>query len=259
LYLWKAPVAMVAAAAAPITTRRLVLRRTLGVLAATNLLYHFPLLFTVIGVYSARDGLGGEPLVFRRAILDPEVFSQFVHHVFASFAVVGVAVMGYALRLGRAGRAAEDVQRVATWGGRLALVPTVAQLFVGVYVLLELPSQARDGLMGGDTLGTVLFGISLVLAIMLMHQLASVAAGDVERRNLIRSMALLVLVVVLMVGTRQRVRQGPFVSSVGGRGVAHLASLGGPLPHPARPTLRVGARRPPSPAGGEGLRNRNYH
>ena len=46
LYLWKSP-----------STAWLVgLRRFLGLLAATNVLYHFPLLFTVISVYGAGGG-----------------------------------------------------------------------------------------------------------------------------------------------------------------------------------------------------------
>ena len=90
-------------------------------------------------------------------------------------------------------------------------MPTTA-IFVGLYVLLELPQRARDGLLGGDTVGTVLFGVSLVGAIMLMHRLASVAFGETERRNLIGAMALLVLVVVAMVGTRQRAREHSAVS-----------------------------------------------
>lgn len=191
---------------------RPIARRTMGVLAATNLLYHFPLLFTVIGVYATRPAAPDETLVFRHAMLDPEVLSQFLHHVLASFAVVGVAIMGFALRLGRAGKASDDIQRAATWGGWLALVPTLLQLFVGLYVLLELPQHSRDGLLGGDTVGTMLFGVSLVGAIMLMHRLASVAFGETERRNLIGAMALLVLVVVAMVGTRQRAREHGAIS-----------------------------------------------
>jgi hypothetical protein len=194
----------------PATRGRMRARRVMGIFAATNLLYHFPLLFTVIGVYSTRPAPADEALVFRHAMLDAEVFSQFVHHMLASFAVVGVGIIGFALRLSRRHQTAPDVERMATWGGRLALVPTVSQLFVGLYVLLELPDRARDNLLGGDSLGTLLFGVSLVGAIVLMHRLASVAFGETERRNLISAMALLVLVVVAMVGTRQRARNDKF-------------------------------------------------
>jgi hypothetical protein len=193
---------------------RVGLRRFLGLVAATNLLYHFPLLFTVIGVYGGRVLDETAPLEFRRAILDAEVLSQFVHHLLASFAVVGMAMMGFALRLTRSGGSTDDVRRVAVWGGRVALVPTVLQLLVGTYVLVELPEHERDRLLGGDPLATTIFAASLVGAIVLMHRLASVAFGEVERRDLVGSMALLLLVVVAMVGARQSARQERLVSQM---------------------------------------------
>jgi len=208
LRLWKAGV--------PRTARQIWLRRILGLLAATNLAYHFPLLFIAIGVYSTRAL--SELVNFRAALVDPEIFSQFVHHLLASVAVTGVAMMVYALWLERARRPEVDVQRTAIWGGRVALIPTLMQWLAGLYVLLELPARAREGLLGGDTLGTCLFGAALLGVIVLMHRLASVAFGETERRNLIGSIALMLLVVLTMVGARHRARQAAGVS------VARIAS-----------------------------------
>lgn len=206
LLMWKSPTASGHPAAPRPATWQVVTRRLLGVLASSNLLYHFPLLFTVIGVFAARPESDAGPLNFRSAIIDPEVFSQFLHHVLASFAVVGVAVMGYALRIGRQGAAADAVSRVATWGARIALLPTLAQLGVGVYVLVELPARARDALLGGDATASLLFAVSLFGAIALMHRLAAIAFGETERRNLIVAMALLLAVIAAMVGTLARSR-----------------------------------------------------
>lgn len=185
--------------------RVLWLRRALGLVASTNLAYHFPLLFIAIGVYSAREI--SEPVNFRVALVDPEIASQFIHHLLASVAVVGVVMMGYALRMERAGRSGDDVRRVAIWGGRVALVPTLLQWLAGLYVLFQLPERSRAGLLGGDVLGSCLFGAALVGVIVLMHRLAGVAFGETERRNLIGSMALMAIVVVTMVGARHRARQ----------------------------------------------------
>jgi hypothetical protein len=187
------------------TRRAIWLRRTLGLVAATNLAYHFPLLFIAIGVYSTRAL--SETINFRAALVDPEIVSQVVHHLLASVAVVGVAIMGCALLMERAGRPTEDVRRVAIWGGRVALAPTLLQWLAGLYVLVELPERSRAGLLGGDVLGSCLFGGALVAVIVLMHRLAGVAFGETERRNLIGSMALMALVVVTMVGARHRARQ----------------------------------------------------
>jgi hypothetical protein len=180
-------------------------RRLLGLVAATNLAYHFPLLFIAIGVYSTRALT--ESVNFRAALVDPEIASQFIHHLLASVAVVGVVMMGCALRMERAGRAADDVRRVAIWGGRVALVPTLLQWLAGLYVLFELPERSRAELLGGDMLSSCLFVAALVGVIALMHRLAGVAFGETERRNLIGSMALMAIVVVTMVGARHRARQ----------------------------------------------------
>ncbi|MBI2824395.1 MAG: hypothetical protein HYX69_06885 [Planctomycetia bacterium] len=199
LRLWKTP--------AESTRWRVWPRRVLVLVAATNLMYHFPLLFTVIDVYSRRVGEAAGPLDFRAAILDPEVVSQVLHHLLASFAAVGIVMMAFAMRIERAGRPAGDVRRAASWGGRVALVPTALQLLVGLYVLVELPERSRASLLGDDALASILFGLSLVGAIMLLHRLAGVATGDVERRNLIACAALTLLVVVSMVGARHRAQR----------------------------------------------------
>ncbi len=145
-----------------ISTGKAWMRRILAIVAATNLLYHFPLLFTVDRESTARVW----PKVTARSCFatrfsTPRFWRKFVHHLLASFAIVGIAMMGFALRLGRQGREPADVARAATWGGRLALVPTLLQLFVGLIVLLTLPDGARSSVLGDDTLATSLFVVAL--------------------------------------------------------------------------------------------------
>lgn len=210
-------------------------RRMLGLLAGTNLLYHFPPLFAIIGVLGTRPETVGQAFNFRAAMVDLEVLAHCVHHILASFAVVGVAMMGYALSRARAERAVIpateiaakshemmpadsdlklDWRRMAIWGGRVALVPTLLQLLAGTFVLLTLPALMRDRLLGQDLLATILFAASMIAALALMHRLAAVAMGDTQRREIIGAMVLLVVVVLLMVGTLQRARK-PIVAWVG--------------------------------------------
>jgi len=61
--------------------------------------------------------------------------------------------------------------------------------------------------MGGDSLTTGLFAVSVVAALALMHSLAAVALGDVQRKTIIRAMALLVLTVLLMSGALHLAKQ----------------------------------------------------
>jgi hypothetical protein len=61
--------------------------------------------------------------------------------------------------------------------------------------------------MGGDLFATGLFLTSIGLALALLHQLAAIALGDVEARPIRRAMVVLVVLMLLMVGTRRRADQ----------------------------------------------------
>ncbi len=78
--------------------------RALAVLAATNLLYHFPTLFTIISALSMRPQLSDLPLdgpLFRKMLLDVEVISRVAHHWLAAVAVAGTFAMWLATRRGQ--------------------------------------------------------------------------------------------------------------------------------------------------------------
>ena len=183
----------------------------LAVLAATNLIYHFPPLFSILSAVSMDPTLRGESGLLDRAaflhlMASVESLSMVVHFLLASLAVTGVVVMGYSMSLARHGEHAAAADRVARWGGRIALPPTLAQLLAGLYVLFHLPEWARDELLGGELASTGLLAASVAASLGLMHQLAAVSMGDTRRPAVIRSMALITLVVLLMSGTLQRVK-----------------------------------------------------
>lgn len=180
------------------------LRALLIVLAASNMLYHFPPLFAVAA--SIADGYRPDtehisPAMFRQLLASPKVASQSVHFVLASLAAAGIMVLGFALRLRRQGGVeSEAIDRIARVGGWLALAPTLLQILVGMWVLLSLPTGDQQRLMGGDWPATGLFLLSLAAALGLMHSLGSIAMGDCDRRNIARAMAAFGITVVLMTG-----------------------------------------------------------
>jgi hypothetical protein len=181
-------------------------------LAGTNTLYHFPPLFVVISQLSASPTQAAAQLTsaqFKAQMFSSEVLARSTHFSLAAVAMCGLMLIGFALRLRRLGAAEDDVRRVAAWGGRLALVPTLAQLVVGVWVLVALPQAAQAALLGGDLVAAGLLGLSIVLALLLMHQLAAVAFGDARRSSLLRVMATMLLIVVLMSATLERIRHIP--------------------------------------------------
>ena len=201
--------------------------RGLALFAATDLMYHFPPLFTIISAQSMRPDWKDRPLdgaLYRTLFAQGEVLSRVAHHWVAAVAVAAVVVMLLAIRSKRlAGRSAGEPKETAAdnskngngdsgagklirQASRVALMATMAQLPIGVWVLLELPSAMQSQVMGEDLTATALFGLSVVGALGLMHQLAVVSLGEVGRRRVLRTAALMAGVVLLMAATLHRAR-----------------------------------------------------
>lgn len=174
--------------------------RFLAILSATNLLYHFPTLFTILGLI-ARGEVEVEPPIdsgqFRTLLIHGEVIWFTLHFWFASFAVSGLVTGMLCLR-----RLSED-KREPTSGiaFTIALVATLLQIPVGFVLTTTLNSTQQSRLMGGNTLCTALFAISVGLAFWLMHHLAGLAFFDRSWRK--ANMALMTLggTIVLMTAT----------------------------------------------------------
>ncbi len=179
-------------------------RAAIAILTGTNLLYHFPVLFIVISEVSG--GYLDVPedvnaTVFRSLMAEPSVLARSIHFWLASFAVTGVALIGYGKWILKRDEQDEVGKRIAIWGGRIALVPTLLQILVGVWVMSVLPSAMQQRLMGQDMLAASAFGLSLIGALWLMQQLAAVAFGDTEPRTLKMAIHLMYTVVILMTFT----------------------------------------------------------
>lgn len=186
------------------------IRVLLAVLSSTNLLYHFPILFSVAarlydrGLTSGAEIRGAD---FRQHMIVGETPALAVHVSLASVAVAGVLLLGWALRQQRRGDAA-SAARLAIWGGRWALAPTLAQLPVGLWTLATLSPTAQSQLTGESAAGLLLLIGSLTAALWLTRELASVAFGETSRPLLIRAMAALLVTVVLMTGMQRQTRAG---------------------------------------------------
>ena len=179
-------------------------RAMLPFLAGTNLMYHFPILFVIISNLMqlettpkhALDAAG-----FRQLMMDGEVMARVVHFWLASFAVTGGLIMWRAWRLMRAQSDNPKASSLALWGGRIAAAPTILQLPIGIWLVLELPGAVQNEFTGGSILTSSLFAASLLAALWLMHQLLAVAFGSIQPRSLVLAMLSMIVVVVLMTGT----------------------------------------------------------
>jgi putative copper export protein len=153
---------------------------------------------------------------FLRLMFDSQTLARVAHFLVASVAVTGVLILGFALRIARRGQS-EDAGRVTAWGARLALAASLLQILTGMYVLLELPDPQRNRLLGSSWLATGLFAASLLAVLALLHHLAELSLtpssrraerdGDLPARpQILRTMALMGLVVLLMVAARHASR-----------------------------------------------------
>jgi len=189
------------------------LHRTLAILAATNLAYHFPMFFVIFS--KLRDsGQLENPVTaeeFRQLIFNGEVVARSLHYVLASVAMTGVMVMLMALR--RYQQEEDETappQRLAIISARAALVATLLQLPVGYWVLMEAAPGDREKIMGGDWWAGGLMLAGILSAVMVLHTLAAVSLGESERKRIRAAAAWMLLTILLMVGLLVRLRQpGP--------------------------------------------------
>lgn len=176
------------------------LSRFFAILAATNLMYHFPTLFTILGLIARGEVEVESPVdsgEFRSLLIHGEVIWFTLHFWFASFAVSGLITGILCLK-----KLPED-QRESTAGTAftIALIPTLLQIPVGFVLTTTLNSAQQSRLMGGDTLCTAMFALSIGLAFWLMHHLAGLAFFDRSRRKANMAMMTLLGTIVLMTAT----------------------------------------------------------
>jgi len=180
--------------------RAMIIRGLLAMLAATNLLYHFPVLFSVAAKLADTGETSGAVIngaAFRRLMIGGETPALAVHIVLASVAMAGILLCGLSLRWMRRGDSVA-AERAARWGARWALATSLAQLPVGVWLLLALPTAAQSRLMGESTTGVILFVLAILMALWLINELVHLSSGETSRPRLIRAMTAMMITVVLM-------------------------------------------------------------
>jgi hypothetical protein len=188
--------------------KRYWIHRLLAIFAATNLIYHFPPLFVVIKNLSGATA-DTAPLSSREFLhmtMQPDVLSRVTHHWVAAVAVVGAAVMLRARRMTpdthdtASGERSESIVYIRA-GAWAALIATLLQIPVGLWVLLQSPAAWRDQLLGSAWWPTSLFVASMAAGLATLHALAAVALGEVQRKQTRTAVLLLLLTVLLMTAT----------------------------------------------------------
>ncbi len=184
----------------------MVTRSLIALLAASNLLYHFPLLFSVAVRLQAAGQTTGPTISGSgfRALIDTESIALMIHVSLASLAMAGIMLLGLALRWQRQGEPAAAA--IGKTGARWALVSSLLQLPVGLWLLVSLRPVAQSQLLGESTAGILLLVTSILAALWVLNELAQLAFGDFSRRLAIRAMIAMLVTVVLMTLMQQQTR-----------------------------------------------------
>jgi hypothetical protein len=179
-----------------------VLHWLLPLLSATNLLYHFPPLLTVMAKSARGEFSVAGPYVdaiqFRQQASASDVLAHTFHFWLASLAVAGV----YWMRMASSPHAPASPRA----GACLALFASLAQIPTGAWLLVVLPERSRALLLGADAWGTALLVLSLLAGFYLVQNLAAAALGATTSEDRRRITWLLILTVLLMTGALRRIR-----------------------------------------------------
>lgn len=170
-------------------------------LGALNLAYHFPPLFVMLGVLTVRPETWGHDARFTSLLADGEILARTVHHWLAALVVAGMAAAYLGTR-----RGAPPLDRRAVWGCRLAAAAMSAQILSGFLLVAELPVPTRHALLGDDLPATGLFAAALIATFFALPRLAATALGHAERRYVLGSCLLVMVIMLLMTATRHRTR-----------------------------------------------------
>lgn len=178
------------------------LHASLPLLSATNLLYHFPPLLTVMAKVAAGEleVVGDvDAQTFRSLMYQPNVLAHTLHFAWASIAVSGVFLFRLAGKI-------ETPRPFHILGARWALAATAMQLPTGLWLMMTTPPAQQSRLVGGDTIVTGLFLTSMISGFYLLQTLAAISFGEDDAKLPRRSEWLLLGTVFLMTGTLHLLR-----------------------------------------------------
>lgn len=185
----------------------------LTIIAATNLLYHFPPLLTVMAaelaaVASVTEGATNVTAItspeFRALIAQPLVIAKSLHFGFAAIAVSGAWLMLFHSSV-QNGESSRD--RPARRGAMIAVAAMAMQMLIGMWLVTQVPAAEQSALMGGDPIAAGLLLASIVFSLGAMNQLGTIAmdSRDESTPSQIRSAAIGVLVIAtVMIGVASR-------------------------------------------------------
>jgi len=181
----------------------------LAVTAATNLLYHFPPLFSVLAelaTHNEREVLSS--VEFRSWLVRPQIVAKTAHVWGASLSVAGIA-LSYLVssRLWIKEGGEELCISIRAWGARWCLLGTIAQIPTGLWLLSQLSPIQQHAALGTDPWATAFLSVSVMATFLGMNWMAQAALGRPTHRDVVRILLLVSAIILLMTATLVRLYQ----------------------------------------------------
>ncbi len=143
----------------------------------------------------------------KSALGDPSFLPRWLHFVLAALALAGTLAAYVAVRQAQKEGKTADREDWARLGVKVALYATVAQLVVGFWLLLSLPSPVLSAFMRGGAATTLPLALGILAGVGLLVVLASIRDPLAEPVRTRRALEFLVGAVALMVVTRHQLRE----------------------------------------------------
>lgn len=145
------------------------------------------------------------------ALADPTFLPRFLHFLLASLAMAGAMLAYWAVRRSRTEGPSTELSEMARFGVKAALYTTVAQLIVGFWLLLAVPSPVLSTFMRGGAATTLPLALGILAGIGLLVVLAGIRDPLAEATRVRRVMEFLVGAIVFMIVTRHQLREAYLV------------------------------------------------
>ena len=184
-------------------------RATFLFIGSLNLLYHFPILFMVIGAIPDHQVVelteAGQQLTregFNDLAHSTELLSRLIHASLALFAGTCAYVAVIGIRV--ANQQQDGIQRdsaisVCRWSARNMLIILFCQIAVGIWTVIAMPRARMQNLMGDHLLATAMLLAGLILLFIQLQQWTSLIGQKVNRATLVKAVATFITMFCCMV------------------------------------------------------------
>jgi hypothetical protein len=177
---------------------------------STNLLYHFPPLMAMIGELANNPNWTDIKIINRPDVLklmrEGEVLSLTFHFGMSSFAVSAIAVLELIARHPQNDGVLAPTARTSAL---VALVASLSQVPIGVWLLTSLSNTSRSALMGENLIASLAFIVAILGTIKLLQTLVSIALGQTDTKTLRTAVTHVCAVVLLMTTSLRLSRESP--------------------------------------------------